>query len=315
VLALTLATAHFAAAADEQCITNGTNVRLRAAPQRAASIAFELPIGTELSVLERSGAPSDPWLRVRTNDGRTGWVLGRLTTKIDAQRSDDTVESILLDQLKKEADSSFEARLQVFDFIEQRSGRVKDREREARFALYRLRSMQHVFASIPSQGNDRDPYRDWIAKHDDAARYNSPAGAWMVDPEYVKRIHDRYRDTNAADEIAWLYVGNGLTGECEGDVPCYVRWTNALEGWYLRTHPTGKHTDDANAEIALKLNDAMDNLRNFPSVLAEFDPSKRCRELRTALEPLATAVTASTSSRGPGALAAIERFVALCNGR
>jgi hypothetical protein len=48
------------AAAEVQCITNGTNVRLRTAPQITASIASELPLGTELS---------------GTDDGREGWVL------------------------------------------------------------------------------------------------------------------------------------------------------------------------------------------------------------------------------------------------
>jgi hypothetical protein len=315
VLVLALVTAHFAVAAEEQCITNGTNVRLRAAPQNTALITSELPLGTELSVLDRSGVASDPWLRVRTNDGRDGWVLGRLTTKIDPQRYDEMIESVVLDQLKKEAELSgttFEARVQLFDLIERRVGRAKDREQNARFGLYRLRSMQHVFSSVPFQGNNREPFRSWIAKHEDAARYNSPAGAWMVDPEYTKRVHDSYHDAQIAEDIAWFYVENGLSGECEGDVPCYVSWTNQLEGWYLRTHPTGSHADDANAQVAVKLNGAMDNLQSFPRVLAEFDPIKRCGELHTSLDPLAAAVSASVSSRSREALAAIDRFAKLC---
>jgi hypothetical protein len=58
VLALALATTPFAAAAQDQYITNGTNVRLRAAPQSTESIMLELPLGTEL-LLGRSGSAND----------------------------------------------------------------------------------------------------------------------------------------------------------------------------------------------------------------------------------------------------------------
>ena len=56
----------------------------------------------------------------------------------------------------------------------------------------------------------------------------------------------------------------------------------------------------------------MDNLRNFPAVLGEFDPKKRCVELHKALDPLAVAVAASTAVRKADALAAIDRFATLC---
>lgn len=298
-------------------ITNGSNVRLRTAPDMTAPIVVEMPLGAELSVLDRNDLRPDPWLRVRTGDGREGWVLRRLTTQVDTQHHDETIESVVLDQLKKQAEmngTTFEARVQLFDLIERTLRRGKDRERNARLAIYRLRSMQLVFNGIPFQGNKREPFRSWLAMHEDAARYNEPAGAWMVDPEYVKNVHNEYRDTSAADDLAWVFAENGLYGECEGDVPCYVSWTNELDGWYLRTHPAGNHKDDANAQVAVKLNGAMDNLRNFPAVLAEFDPTKRCGELHTSLDPLKAAVTASTSRRRPEALAAIDRFAELCKG-
>jgi hypothetical protein len=143
--------------------------------------------------------------------------------------------------------------------------RGKDRERNARLAIYRLRSLQQVFNGIPFQGNKREPFRSWLAMHEEAARYNEPAGAWMVEPEYVKNVHNEYRDTNAADDIAWFFAENGLYGECEGDVPCYVSWTNELDGWYLRTHPAGNHRDDANAAVTASTS------RRRPEALAAID--------------------------------------------
>jgi hypothetical protein len=172
--------------------------------------------------------------------------------------------------------------------------------------------MKIVLLGVPFRRGESDPYRGWIRDHQDAARYDEPGGTWIVEPLYVTGAHDAYRGTAAADEIAWFFVQNGKYGECEGDVPCYVDWADRLEGWYLRTYTVGRHTDDANDRIALRLNGAMDNLQNFPAVLAQFDPRFRCGELQMFLDPLAEAVTAATSARKAGALAAIDRFARLC---
>jgi hypothetical protein len=313
-LATVLAATTISQAANARLMTNGTNVRVRSAPEVTASILFELPLGAELLQIDRSNS-EDPWFHVRTDDGREGWVLGRLTTSIDADRYDDTVEALVAAQLARHSEmtgTSFAARVQLFDLIERMSRKPNAREAHARFALYRLRSMRDVLLGVPFRGAGRDPYRVWIAEHNEAARYDEPGGTWMVDPAYVLKVHDEYRGTATADEIAWFYVQNGRYGECEGDVPCYVSWTNDLDGLYLRTYPHGRHSDDSNAQIAEVLNAVMDNLQAFPLVLAEFDPKTRCAELRLALDPLAEAVTASASPHTADALAAIDRFAKLC---
>jgi hypothetical protein len=247
-------------------------------------------------------------------------LLGRLTTPIDSTHYLQTVEGITREQLAAHAKvtaTSFETRLQLFDLIERTSKRFGERDAVARLTLLRLYSLQDVLWSIPIResqltANSQDRYQRWLRAHLDESRYDEPAGSWMVDPEYVKLVHDEYSDTTVGDDLGWFYLQNGLFGECEGDVPCYVGWTNELEGWYLRSHPMGNHADDANARVALRLNGAMDNLQRFPRVLAEFNPSKRCGELRTVLDPLAAAVSASASSRSGEALAAIDRFAKLC---
>jgi hypothetical protein len=282
-------------------------VRLRSASSATAPIVSELSIGTELAVLERT-TQGDAWYRVRTNDGLEGWVLSSLTVPLDPARLNEAIESIVAARLSSNFNvevTTFSTHLQLFDLIERTSARLTERDAQARFALYRLRSMKNAFANVPFGRGDSDPYRGWIRAHQDAARYDEPGGRWMVDPAYALQIHDEYRDTDVADDIAWFFVQNGLFGECEGDVPCYSWSQNALNGEYLRLHSTGRHVDESNTQIALGLNDVMDNLLAFPKVLQEFDPSKRCTELHVSLDPLAAAVTAATSTRKANALAAI----------
>src|SRR5882724_4982521 len=73
------------AAADERRIAHASNVRLRIAPSTTTSTFAELPVGTELVVLDRTSGP-DPWYHVKIDDGRDGWVLGRLTRPFDPAR-------------------------------------------------------------------------------------------------------------------------------------------------------------------------------------------------------------------------------------
>ena len=308
-LTVVLAAAHVGAVSVEGRITNASNVRLRSAPSTNASIAAELSLGTELVVLERTNQ-AELWYQVRTDDGRNGWVLARFTTALDLAHRNQIIESIVLDRLQSVG--SFTASLQLFNLIEKTAARLNDREAQARFALYRLRSMNNVLGGVPFRRGDSDLYQGWISEHQEAARYNEPAGQWMVDPSYALEVHEKHRGTAAADDIAWFLVLNDFYGECEGNVPCYVGWQNQLNGEYLRLHPRGRHSDESNANIMRGLNAAMDNLQNFPLVLKEFDPATGCGELHTSLDPLVAAVTASTSARKADALAAIDRFAQLC---
>jgi hypothetical protein len=313
-LTVVLAAAHVGAASVESRITNASTVRLRSAPSNTASITAELSLGTELVVLERT-TQAELWYHVRTDDGRNGWVLGSLTAPFDRDHLDEAIESIVVERLSSGLQiegTTFSTHLQLFDLIERTAERLNEREAQARFALYRLRSMNNAFRNVPFRRGDSDPYRAWIREHQDAARYNEPAGQWMVNPSYVMQIHEKYRAATAADDIAWFFVENGLYGECEGDVPCYVTWQNALNGEYLRLYPRGRHADESNADIARRLNAVMDTFRGFPLMLNEFNHNTWCGELHMSLDPLLAAVTTSTSVRKADALAAIDRFAQLC---
>jgi hypothetical protein len=318
VAAFILAVLGVGTAADQRCITNASNVRLRSNASTDASITAELPLGTECVVLGQTSA-AESWYRVMTDDHREGWVLNSLTTSITAGRRDQTIEAIVEERLR--SGGNFAARVQLFDLIERTAAALNDREAQGRFALYHLRSVNNVFRSVPfllfdgeveRKSPKAEPYGSWIRAHRDASRYNEPAGQWMVDPGYAQAVHEKHRQAVTADDIGWFYVGNGLYGECEGDVVCYVSSQDQLNGWYLRAHPRGRHADESNGDIAFSLNAAIDNLRQFPAVLAEFDPKTRCTELHESLDPLTAAVSASASTRKAEALDALSRFAQLC---
>jgi hypothetical protein len=291
-------------AADASRITIGTNVRLRSAPNTSAFVVSEVPVGTELSVLEQKGS-AEAWLHVRTDDGQEGWVLGRLTAAIDAEHYEKTIEAIVEAQLKSHMDihgTSFAARVQLFDLIERASPRVHEQESAARFALYRLRSMQDVLQGIPDGAGQHNPYDRWIARHWDDIRNDSPSGLWMVAPEYTLKLHDQHRASKAADDIAWFYVTAPGPGECEGNLPCYVGRANGAEGEYLRLQPGGSHTDEAIANIA----------KFLKSLLGSSDRAAvDCPSFREELQSLGAAIHASGAARTQSAMVALKEIAEL----
>jgi hypothetical protein len=232
-------------------------------------------------------------------------LLGRLTTSIDAEHYVETIQAIAEAQLRSHSDirgTTFAARVQLFNLIERTSGKVNELEASARFALYRLRSLRDAFDGIPFGGNRRDPYDRWLLEHWDAGFYNEPAGAWMVDPEYILRIHEQFRGTTAADDIAWFRVTNGAGGECEGYLACYIGRTDGLQGEYLRLHPRGRHSDEATAKIAEFLA-ALGNSYDRDAL--------DCPSFRMSLESLASAVSSSSAAGRPSAVAVLKRIAEL----
>ena len=93
-----------------------------------------------------------------------------------------------------------------------------DPETAARRAVAWLREMKTAVAAAPPQRAmppSLKPYASMI-HHDEIA------GSWIIGHAQVLALHDKYRQTKSADEIAWFAAGVPLGGECEGYIPCYA---------------------------------------------------------------------------------------------
>lgn len=241
-------------------LTTAANVRVRAAPSDSARIVTHVPLGTSLV---RTASAVDAWMPVRLPAGGEGWIHTSLLAEADSASHAHVAERIVVERLARE-DDGFDARAELVAFIE----RVLDSgiadETAGRFALLRLRALDAAFERIPFLRRNWWPaLQAFIDERGDALRYNEPGGMWMVRNEHILDVHARYRDTEAADDIAWFMVGHGLGGECEGWLPCYIGWHDRLEGEYLRLHPRGAHVQEVLTGLGRFLEYVRDNPGTF----------------------------------------------------
>ena len=224
-------------------ITAATNVTLRALPSTNAAAVAQLPLGTELT----DSGPADldrTWVRVKLADGREGWLRTDLTKPIDRAWRWPTFDRIIEERLGRKGDG-FAAQAELVAFVDRVAPEYTDAEGHARIDLARLRALQAALGTIPFRGDQREPYASFLGARKATVTYDDPAGRWLVASEAIWDLQSKHASTATADDLAWFAVTNGLAGECEGYLPCYLRWRNRLQGEYLRREPNGRHVDEA----------------------------------------------------------------------
>ena len=301
---------HAAALADSVRITIAANVTLRAMPAAEAAAVAQLPLGTEVNEAGPAGLDKT-WLRVRTRGGDEGWVQARLTRPLDPVWRWPVFDRLIGERLARTGDG-FPAQAELVAFIERVAPEYTDPDGRAHIELARLRAVSGVLGSIPFGGGRREPYATWLAGRGREAVYDEPGGRWMLASAVIWSSHDQHAASAVADEIAWLAVTNGLPGECEGHLRCYLSARNQLEGEYLRRHPNGRHA--ATAVAAVKQTADVLLVPPGGKVAYTFDRSRDCRDVTTSVEALAAGIAGPKTGDRDAALASLGRVRDLCAG-
>lgn len=299
------ASALLASAQEPTRITSASNVRLRASPADNAAVVATLPLGTDLFRLD-DGAESAAWTRVRTTNGQDGWLPTRLTRSFTAARRLDVIDAIVKERLARTGDG-FATRVELVDLVERAQKEMQDPEVAGRFALYWVRAMTGALRAVPVQRGKQPPYKDWLISRANIVVYSEPGGRWMIRAKHLWTLQDEHARSGVADELAWAAVQNGLPGECEGFIPCDLRWLNSLEGEYLRRSAMGAHVDEAVARVA----DAT-SWTTQTGKLGFFDPAKDCGELAQYLDPLRAALATTRADGLQAVLGRLDRLRAQC---
>jgi hypothetical protein len=309
VSAATLITLDAAPPSDGARITAAANVTLRDAPSPQAPAVAQIPLGTEVADASPDGLDKT-WIRIRLADGREGWVIANLTWPLDKFWRWPTFDRIIVDRLSRTGDG-FPAAIELVSFIDRVSVEYTDPDGRARIDLSRLRALSAALSAVPAGARGRrEPYTSWLASQKSSVIYDEPAARWMLADEPIWELHTRHMSTPTADEIAWFAVSNGLSGECEGSLTCYLTSRNRLQGEYLRRQPDGRHAADA--VLALKKTAELVAAPATPQRAYAFTRPQDCRAFTSSLDALTAAVQATRVEARNDTLASFATLRRIC---
>jgi hypothetical protein len=211
--------------------------------------------------------------------------------------------------------ATFNTRVATFQARERERDEAATPEGRAQATLAWLQALKQVLAAVPLERTDEKVFGEWLDAHEALVVYSEPAGEWLISNDLLRQLHEQHRGAPVADEIAWLAAVNGLPGECEGYIPCYVFVLNHLDGEYLRQHPNGRHRAEALRGIAESLTIAVDDLLKRPDAGSYLSIPQDCPDLRASLDPLRRAVTIGPDDLAGLPLELIDRLAVHCQGK
>lgn len=204
--------------------------------------------------------------------------------------------------------ASLETRFVEVERLDRARAAAMNDEDAARLTLAWLRALDDVVASAVSDPNLSSRTHPWFRRQTGTLFYNEIGGNWLIDDQLVWKLHDQYRETVAADDLAWLAARLPKGGECEGYVPCYMAVANMRSAEYLRRHPSGGHTDEAMRAIIEAIARVDEMLKDYPKL---FETS-HCSDLMKELVALEDAVQGASGAEQARTSERIHELASRC---
>jgi hypothetical protein len=242
-----------------------THVACRSAPDLSSAVAVQYHLGDVFLPRGQSESDSGTWYldtsRVPGAPSPGCWIHGSLTTEWSDR------EAALLaaaDRILGRTDQvPFDDFVAVDNLLRQTpSGAHAPSTVLETSPLLQLRRLQVLERAARAPGTWRMEVRRsplkaaWFFANGDVLRYHEPAGRWIVPADAYWQLHDRYRSTPVAEEIAWAAAGAAVPGD-ECDAVCVLSRLNQTYARYWAAYPGGRWLSEAFAEAQRQLEHAL----------------------------------------------------------
>lgn len=241
------ATPAAAPSAPSRLIT-GAGVRVRAAADAASAEVVKLSLGTVVTELEQSahkakvGDKEDVWVRVRTADGKEGWVFGGFTQTVDPAKAS---EALLALARARSADpkAGFAELADLVGALERLAPTVQGQvSLEARYL--RLVALQAAVSAFEREGSKAAGGKAFIDAHKEVFM-DEISASYMVGGQAIEDVLKEARGTPLEEPIQWSAAIWPSGGECEGDPMCVSGRALGDYGEYAKKFPKGPHVKEA----------------------------------------------------------------------
>lgn len=250
-------------------IVAGSAVQLRENAAANGASVGKLKFGALVTSLERAAQPetingkTDFWQRVATNDNRTGWVFGAFLKPFDRANADRIKLQIARERFKT-VDRPFADNAELYDFLTESQGAIKDPKILPEIALLRLLALKDALAAMPFDKIEQAPYKTFVNANAINIVYSEPAGAWYVRSERFWSLATKFKNLPIGERIAWEAARIYLPGECEGYINCILYAMRQQDGEYLKRYPNGAHAAESLKQIRETLESINeDNAQSF----------------------------------------------------
>lgn len=259
-----------AAPAASQIIVAATSARVRSAPDQNADVVSTLNIGKILPVAETKSS----WYRVGLAGEKSGWISKQIAVEFNDAKRAETYQKIVAKYFKGKMD--FATAAQIFAFLSDASGEIKNQNAQGDLNLKRLRALGAALKAVPfGKGETENPYKAFLKTNEKEVVYSEPSGEWYARSDAIWETHARYKDLPVGEEIAWLAAQTPLPGECEGYLNCYLYLLRVTDGEYLNFYPAGKYARKSLQNISSLLDPIVADLKSKTVYAAPSDISDR----------------------------------------
>lgn len=297
-------------------ISVGTGVRVRAAPSAQAAEVGKLRFGSDFTTTQRSaekttiGAQTDYWYRIEKP--LTGWVFGGLLRAFDPKQADSQRLQLLREKLgaadhlhnyEQPSVLAFADAVEISEFAQRAAAASKTREVKGELELGYWRAVQIALFKIPMDKINKPPYRTYYQQLGKQAIYSEPSGEYLINPDSLWKLADRYKKDAIGDAIAWQAANAFVGGECEGFIGCVSARSLLMEGEYLKRYPKGRYVQAALQDV----NEVLDYVRTEYNNQSEEGSELDLGAWQRVLAPIAASPSAKTARAHLNALQALQR--------
>jgi len=252
-LAILLVPGVFQLPQPEELVILGTGVICREEPTssaaRVGNLRFAGIVWVESDVEPEN--PSSEWHFVRSPYLRAPcWVHGSLTAPFDGNLPEEAVLAVVEHVLATSEGRPLEDFVQTHNlFVQSWIGYQRyefNADESPVLSLRRLELLSEAFSGLKRSRIDSDPLsRAWVLSHGPLLRYFEPGGEWEVQRSAYWALFERFRGSDAEEDLAWAAARQPASADCEGQGECYLRRITRSVSQYWERYPNGEFIEEA----------------------------------------------------------------------